>query len=330
VVLTADDDASVAQAAREAVVGHPENIIAAATEAISDPAVLDFLGHCALPVLAKEKLVLNKSAADETLLHIATHEQNERVLDILAGNQARMLNHVAIAEQLIDNPKLAYSTRKRLEEFFMTDFAEKILADAPASSGASSGPVDDFSKDFAAALATVPLEEGQTTLTAEQIAKQLLEESAEGETTQSPAQEEDSGSGGIYKQILGMRVSQKIKLALKGNKEARSILIKDSNKMVCTGVLRNSRITDGEVVAIASSKSSIEDLLRIIAGNPGWMRLYQVKHALANNAKTPIPISMKVLPLLHEHDLAALSKGRGVSAAVKQAAGRLLKQRQKK
>ncbi len=329
IVLTADEDEKIAAAARESVGGLPESLLKAAAESSLDPAILDYLARCTLTPAAKEALILNKAVGDDTLIHIAATETDDRVLDILSGNQARMLKNVSIAEALLDNTKLSYNTKKRLEEFFINDFTANILA-SDAEAGVTE---DDLSKDFAAALATIPAEgEGIEQLTADVFAKEFLEEKqdkdAPAKSKAAPVEEEPQG--GVYKQILGMKISQKIKLALKGNKEARSILIKDSNKLVATGVLKNPRITDGEVIMIASSKSSIEDLLRLISVNPAWMRNYPIKVALVNNAKCPIPVAQKLINQLHDHDLKSISKSRGVSGVVKQQAIRILKQRQKR
>ncbi|HSP81011.1 MAG TPA: hypothetical protein VLQ93_20985, partial [Myxococcaceae bacterium] len=61
---------------------------------------------------------------------------------------------------------------------------------------------------------------------------------------------------------------------------ARSILIRDSNKLVCTAVIRSPRITDGEVLSCASNKAVNEEVLRIIYGNREWTKNYQIMLAL--------------------------------------------------
>jgi hypothetical protein len=332
VVLTADAEQPVAEAARQAVISHPEAILLSAVQTIKDPAILDFLAHCAFPTTVKEALLLNRFTPDDSLIHMAEFETDEKILDILSGNQKRMLACIDIAEKLVENPKLSFATRKRLEEFFVNDFAAQVLAE-PAV--AAAGADNSLSADFAAALAALPPSEvpPEGLLSAEDIAKELLEEKPEelgavtSQTLDAPIPDKQLS---VYKQILAMKVSHKIKLALKGNKEARAILVKESNKTVCTSVLKNSRITDGEVAAIASSKSSIEDLLRLIGANPAWMRSYTIKLALVNNPKTPFALCQKILPNLHDTDVALIAKSKGVSGATQAAARRQLSQKQKK
>lgn len=344
VVLTADEDPKVAEAARGAVVAHPEAQLKAAAEGIKDAAVLDFLSRCQLPAAVVEALLLNRAVADPTLVYVATEGRDEKVLDILAGNQARMLACTDIAEALIENPKLSFSTKKRLEEFFVNDFAAKVLAEPQPAASPAGAPAGGIADDFVAALAALPQDDAGV---ADLISHLLQENPADAAAapapvlaptedeaeTEAPAQTEEvaeEGPGGIYKQILSMKVSHKIKLALKGNKEARGILIKDSNKLVCTAVLKNPRITEGEVAVIAASKSAIEDLLRLIGANSQWMRNYQIKVALINNPKCPNQLSQKILPMLYDKDLGALCKSRGIPSALKQSAERLKRARSQK
>src|SRR5262245_6888189 len=68
----------------------------------------------------------------------------------------------------------------------------------------------------------------------------------------------------LYSQILRMKVGEKLKLALKGNKEARTILVRDANRLIQRFVLQNPRISDDEVLAIAKNRSIDQDMLRKI------------------------------------------------------------------
>lgn len=348
VVLTADEDPKVAEAARGAVVAHPEQQLKAAAAGIKDAPVLDYLAHCELPASVVEALLLNRAVADATLVYVATEGRDEKVLDILSNNQARMLACTDIAEALIENPKLSFSTKKRLEEFFVNDFAAKVLAEPDSAAAPAGAPAAGAADDFVAALAALPQDDSGVADLISHLLEETPEEAAaraaaqpapaeapaatdDEEGAEAPAEEEkEEEAGGIYKQILGMKVSHKIKLALKGNKEARGILIKDSNKLVSSAVLKNPRITDGEVQVIAGAKSSIEDLLRLIGANPQWMRSYQIKLALINNPKCPNQLSQKILPMLYDKDLSSLCKSRGIPSALKQSAERLKRARAQK
>jgi len=128
----------------------------------------------------------------------------------------------------------------------------------------------------------------------------------------------------LYAQILTMGIAEKLKLALRGNKDARNILIRDASKMIRRFVMQNPRISDAEVIAVARNRSSDEELLRIIVDSREWMRNYQVRLALATNPKTPLPVALKLIPTLGERDLRFIAKSRNVSQAVVANARRLL------
>ncbi len=69
----------------------------------------------------------------------------------------------------------------------------------------------------------------------------------------------------LYNKILNMGVAEKIKLALMGNKEARDILVRDSNRMVAVAVVKSPKIQESEVETISKSRQVNEDVLRHIA-----------------------------------------------------------------
>jgi hypothetical protein len=124
--------------------------------------------------------------------------------------------------------------------------------------------------------------------------------------------------------VQKMTVSQKIKLALSGQKEARGLLIRESSKIIALGVLANPRITIGEVEFFAKSTNLMEDVIRKIGTNAEWSRKPAIVSALVNNPKTPVGISMGFVPRLSERELAILEKSRNVPGPVRTAARNLL------
>jgi hypothetical protein len=139
-----------------------------------------------------------------------------------------------------------------------------------------------------------------------------------------------AAQGSLYTAILTMSVSEKVKLALRGNKDARTILVRDASKMIRRFVLQNPRIGDGEIVAICRNRSADDELLRTIATKREWMRNYQIRLALATNPKTPLPIAIRQVMTLGERDLQQLAKSRNVPQAVAVQARRLVVEKGKK
>jgi hypothetical protein len=141
----------------------------------------------------------------------------------------------------------------------------------------------------------------------------------------TPQQEkEEKRAKSRYQEIQDLPVPEKVKLAMSGDKEARSILIKDSNKQIQEAVLDSPRITEQEIVAISNSRNVGEELLRKIATNRDWMKNYQVRLALTNNPKTPLTIGLRLIGTLMISDLKRLSKSKGVSSVLTAAANRAL------
>ena len=128
----------------------------------------------------------------------------------------------------------------------------------------------------------------------------------------------------LYARIVAMGVHEKIKLALRGNKDARTILIRDPIRLVRRCVVQNPRITDGEVISIARNRSADEELLRMINDKREWMRNYQVRHALSTNPKTPLPVALRHVSSLTERDLRFIAKSKNVPQAVAVQARRIL------
>jgi hypothetical protein len=133
----------------------------------------------------------------------------------------------------------------------------------------------------------------------------------------------------LFAKIRDMRVGERIKLALKGNRDARMILIRDSNKLIQRFVLQNPRVTEDEIVMVARNRNIESEVLKLIGDNRNWIKNYQVKIGLATNPKTPLATALHALGTLLERDLRLLAKNKNVSTTVVSQARRLLAQRGK-
>ena len=131
----------------------------------------------------------------------------------------------------------------------------------------------------------------------------------------------------LLQRLAGMRVVERVQLALKGNREERMALIRDPCKVVQRAVLQSSRITDREVETFASMASLTDEVLRLIANSRKFRRNYSVVINLMNNPKTPIDITLHMLPNITAPDLKKLTSNRNVSETLRGAAMRLQVQR---
>lgn len=128
----------------------------------------------------------------------------------------------------------------------------------------------------------------------------------------------------LYARIVAMGVHEKIKLAMRGNKDARTILVRDPIRLIRRCVLQNPRISDGEVISIARNRSADEELLRMINEKREWVRNYQVRHALTTNPKTPLPVALRHVATLTERDLRFIAKSKNVPQGIAVQARRIL------
>lgn len=144
-------------------------------------------------------------------------------------------------------------------------------------------------------------------------------------------QQGDSGQGGsTQKRVTQLSPVEKIAFALKGPKEARSILIRDASKEVSLTVLKNPKITESEIEFYAASTNVSDDVQREIGRNREWCKKYNVLRALVFNPKTPVGVSLEKLPYIKDKDLQFLSKSKNIPNAVSTTAKRMVAKKQRK
>jgi hypothetical protein len=134
----------------------------------------------------------------------------------------------------------------------------------------------------------------------------------------------------LFNLIQQMSIGERLKLALKGGRDARAILIRDANKIVQRFVLMNPRMTDDEVLGLCKNRNTESDVLRMVGENREWTRSYQVRLGLAQNPKTPIVVALNYVSGLSQRDIQAIAKSRNVSSAVTSKARRILVEREKR
>ena len=114
------------------------------------------------------------------------------------------------------------------------------------------------------------------------------------------------------KALSSLPVMDRIKLAMKGSREQRSVLVRDSNKLVAAAVLSSPKLTDAEVEQFTKMGNVSEDVLRIIGQNRAWLKNYGVMLGLCRHPKTPPAISMQIASRLNEKDLKMLMIDRNI------------------
>lgn len=131
----------------------------------------------------------------------------------------------------------------------------------------------------------------------------------------------------MLQKVQNLTVSERRLLAMRGGREVRSILLKDTNKQIILSVLDNPKITDSEVEIFAHSRSIPDDALRAITKNRDWMKNYGVLLAVITNPKTPAGIAIPLLSGLKLKDIATIEKNKNVAEALRTAAKKLVQSR---
>jgi hypothetical protein len=149
------------------------------------------------------------------------------------------------------------------------------------------------------------------------------------EEDSEPVDEEDEKFQSKYQQAQSMGISDKIKTALTGDKEWRNILIKDANKLVSGAVVKNPRMTEGEVLTIAKSAVQNDEIIRVICANKDWVKNPLIRKALAENNKTPLPVALRFVATLSDKDLAMMGKSKNISSVIASQARRILMNKNK-
>ncbi len=148
----------------------------------------------------------------------------------------------------------------------------------------------------------------------------LVDVATDGTGVPADGTPEDEQS--TLQRLSSLGIAQRISVAMKGTREERAILIRDPNRIVASAVLSSPKVTETEIEIFARMGSVSEDTLRIIGGSRAWTKRYGVVVALVKNPKTPVAMSMNLMPRLGDKELKALSTDRNIPDALRMAARR--------
>ena len=333
--LMLDADEGLRTAATASLQKLPDKLLVPVLDGEVPPAVLAVLTTLVGRDELLEKVIVHRATPDAALVALAPTAP-ARLVEMLAENQERCMRSEALLRGLRQNPNLLRSSLDRVFDFLvragvlyddMPEFSESLARLSPSDLVAAADKV--VLPDSVAELLSedVPPEAVTAALAAaaQGLPENALNGAGEGETAdEAEAEEAPTARMPMQKLINGLNAAQKVALAMKGNKEARSILLRDSNRMVATATIRNPRLTEQEVVAAAKSRSINDEVIRIICNSRDMTRSYGVKLALVNNPKTPTPTAVRLLGTLRQSDLRNVAKSKSVPAALAVAARKML------
>jgi regulator of extracellular matrix RemA (YlzA/DUF370 family) len=352
VALTTSDDTQISAAATETLRAEAvDDLLSAASDDKTAPNVLAYLATRdeGTPQLY-EATILNTHTPDHALAKLAATTPHASLLELITVNQQRLVRSPEIIEAILSNPACGGEAERRAretrKEFFEKERGARQIADELRARGQTAAAEFFESAELTTVGGNLSVEDAwliaqhievsdadidDSWLPAERYEELLSESPAEAAANaQRVIDNERLESGDVstervslIRRIMFMNTKDRMKLAMKGDREARGILIRDSNRVVCSAVVKNPRITEQEIENIAGMRTVADEVLRIIALNRSWIRSYVIIHNLARNPRTPIPTAMNILPRIRTKDLQQLAQNRNVSEGVRRQAYRL-------
>jgi len=353
VFLRQSGDQEIAAAALETLEAENNDaLLVIAKIDTTSPRVLGYLtSRAGAPRELYEAAIQNRSTPDEALADFATSTSESSLLELIALNQERLVRSPQLIEAILANPARSSEAERRAretkKEFFEKERgAQQIAAELRAQGKVAAAEffetaeltTDDGGKLsledawlIAEHIEVTDAEIDDSWLPAEHYEELLAETPEErAAAVQRIVESERIETGSIsservsmIRRLMLMNTRDRMKLAMKGDREARTILVRDSNRVVSTGVINNPKITEQEVENIAAMRTVSDEILRLISMNRVWARSYSIIHNLARNPRTPIPTVLNILQRIRTKDLKNLSQNRNVSETVRRQALRL-------
>jgi hypothetical protein len=349
--LRGEADADLARAAEGTLAEqNAGDLLGVAKAEDTAPAVLSYLASLPDERELHAAVVTHKQTPDDAVALLSRSTSDASLLDLIALNQQRLVRSPAIIEAILANPARSGEAERRVreirQEFFEKERGARQIADELRARGKTAAaeffeaaelttPTGAMSVDDAWLIAQ-HIEVSDADIDDAWMARELIEEmlieppeqTAMNAQTVINAERLELGEVSperisLIRRIMFMTVRDRVKLAMKGDREARGILIRDSNKVVAAGVIHNPRLTDQEVENIAAMRTVSDEVLRLIGNNRAWARSYPIIHNLARNPRTPLATAIQILPRIRAKDLKSLTQNRNISEAVRRQAYRL-------
>jgi hypothetical protein len=241
-------------------------------------------------------IIQNPHFPTEFLLSIAA-QGKEITLETLLENQVRLIAYPEIMEKIELNPECGQFIQgkiKELREFYFKPQVIDAISEKEVLNDLVKMKIQEQDKD-----------KENTQVVIQQLAMTALQ------------------------RINHMTISQRIRLALTGDKTERLILIKDSNRMVQLAVIESPKMADDEVLIHTRNLSLSGEIIGKIANNREWTKNYTIIMALVQNPKTPIHRAISFIKQLHSRDLKLLIQDRNINPVIRNLAVNLQKEKER-
>jgi hypothetical protein len=352
------EDAELSASARETFAAQDsETLLTAISESEIAPNVLAFVAESeGFNPKIYESVLSNAKTPDQSVIRFAQKTADGSLLELLTVNQQRLIRNPALLDAILTNAARTTEAERRAketrQEFFEKSRGAQQIVDELRARGDEAAAEFLEQAEFAANLSEtesdreltiedavllaahieVPDAEIDDSWLGFEFIEEIYEETEEQRRALAEKIISESSLDGeiapdriqLIKRVMMMGIKDRVKLAIKGDREARTILIRDPNKVVAQAVLANPRITEQEVEKISAMRTVPDEVLRSIGTNRTWARNYPILHNLVRNPRCPLPTAMTILTRIQAKDLQGIANNRNVSEAVRKQAFRLL------
>jgi hypothetical protein len=314
-LLSRDPDKEIRLILKQTLDTYEEELLAGmAGDAQVEPPVLHFFAAaCQGKTRVLEEVALNARASAETVAFMAQRADAD-LLELISINEERLIANPRLVDVMLANPSIMPRVRLRLREIQVRHFG--MQTEDAALSHLQKQAEEQEKKEVEAALAAPPPPDAQEVLNQVQEAKaQLIKAGAAAE-----GEEEEEEALNLYMRIKNMNTGQKIRASMQEGREARLLLVRDTNKAVQRAVIGCPKITIPEVEIIAQMRNVAIETLEQIAHTKAFRKSMGVIQALVKNPRTPQHVAIEMLPQMTAKDLDLIQRDRGVPEAVRKQA----------
>jgi len=325
-VLVQSDDPKVAEKAQQTIKALPPPILNGALSAELQPAVVFLLADGYSSNAEVVEKLLRQPRIGTTALEILAERADEKIGELVATNEAALLQNPTVIEKLYMNKRVRMSTADRILELAVRNGLELgIPAFKEAAAAIKNELIPEPSPE--------PTFDDVTANEAHAIAEKIKLDTAVEDTHDTDEEGKEKlkeAMKPLYAKLADLSVSGKIRTATLGTSAERMILVRDHNRLVAVAAIQSPMTNENDAARIATNRQMHEDVLRIIAQNREWTRNYQIRMNLILNPRTPFTFSSRMIPLLRDNDVRALAKNKNVTSSVQTAARQQLARKETK
>jgi hypothetical protein len=297
-----------------AISGLPETI-----EVLLKSARVQYLENVLVALKANPHLNPEQAQKIDQLTRIPEETPVEEVAAVATGSEAK-IESPAETEETGAAAAPGSSEDEENVSAYLKEHAHEIEAEGEKPFQSIGGVVEMLGSDYFPVTQQADL----TTVAAKPSASGAAVKPG---TAHKPEKHGEAKRENALQKINSLDVKGRIQLALKGNKEERSLLIRDGTKVVALAVLEAPKISDGEVERFASQKNVLEAVLRQIPLKRRFAKNYIVVRNLVANPRTPLDLGLGLMKNLLIQDLKNISANKEVSETIRKLALKMYKQK---